>query len=137
MTAVETRAPLTGCLPWCTTDDPFNHYDDQGSLTGTHSRDLATGACSHHYGPIYTVSLQHDSRGKTRLWVTVETATLTADQAEVLGRALLEGAAALRASGSSVAVDNICPSYQSRRGWVDVPDSVFDPTPAEGGSQRG
>lgn len=125
-----TTAP-TGCMPWCRTDIPDNHrIDECGEL---HSRVLATGAESKNlgnYGPTYEVWLEYGD--ETRLWVDVAVRTLTADQAEVLGRALLEGAAALRASGDTVAKVNVCAGYLGwPTGWVRVPRTVFDPTPAE------
>lgn len=133
ITTTEPTAPLTGCQPWCK-DHADRHLQPtvEGESSWGHSWRIAEGADSEHYGPIYSATIEAHLSGEVRLYVTVETTTLTADQAEVLGRALLEGAAALRSSGDAVATDNLCPSYQAPAGgWVHVGATVFEPTPAE------
>lgn len=125
MTAV---LPPMVCQPWCTHDDPLNH-DGEGGWS--HSRDYAEGRSVQHCGPLYSVALQHVERDdETELFVTVESSTLTADQAEVLGRALIAAAADLRKSPRPAAKVRFGP-YWAGHGYVHPSPEVVAPTPAE------
>ena len=136
--AAEQSEPLgTECPSWCDID----HEEQQRALDlhanfpedrePYHSRQVAMGIETDSHGPLYSVSLERPNNSDgTHLWAELEAVTLSADQAEVFGLALIRAAHMLRTCPDA-SDDTRLTNYWDGHTYVHPKPAVLKPTAAE------
>lgn len=136
-----TTSTVTKCPSWCDSD----HADPDDT---SHGVTLAEGQDVRTHGPVYRVGLQlvdepaengwiSSAFGTTELYVSLESGTLTADQAEVFGRALIEGARLMRESGNDAQQITVHSFQDVHHRWQHFRPFTPTPTPAEQALSQG
>lgn len=120
----------THCPEWCDGEHLFEHAAGNDECLHQHSRVLVEGHETETHGPLYCVELETLANGLTRLWIEINGTTMTADQAEVCGRAVIEGAKVLRGAAHPDPTVNLT-GFQDGARYCQPGPFVFPATPAE------